>query len=91
VDKQIENQILDRRSFKNFLGAGTGDKVPGKKTVWAFREKLTESGLVEDLFAQFNYNLEQKELIFYQGLLLDASFSVAPRQRNTREENQKIC
>jgi len=89
-DKQVEYQILDRTSFKNFLGLETGDKVPDEKTVWAFREKLTGSGLVEDLFAQFNDYLEQKELILNQGQMLDASFTVAPRQRNTREENQKI-
>lgn len=89
-DKQVEYQILDRSSFKNFLGLETGDKVPDEKTVWAFRENLTRSGLVEDLFGLFNDHLEQKELIFNQGQMIDASFTVAPRQRNTREENQKI-
>ncbi|PIV16022.1 MAG: IS5/IS1182 family transposase [Flavobacteriales bacterium CG03_land_8_20_14_0_80_35_15] len=89
-DKQVEYQILDRNSFKNFLGLETGDKVPDEKTVWAFREAITKTGLVEDLFAQFKNYLEQKELIFNQGQLIDASFTVAPRQRNTREENQKI-
>ena len=29
-------------------------------------------------------------MIFNEGQLIDASFTVAPRQRNTREENQKI-
>lgn len=89
-DKQVEYQILDRSSFKHFLGLGSGDKVPDEKTVWAFREKLTESGLIEDIFAMFNDHLELKELILNQGQMLDASFTVAPRQRNTREENQKI-
>lgn len=89
-DKQVEYQILDRSSFKNFLGLETGDKIPDEKTVWAFRENLTRSGLVEDLFAQFKYFLEAKELIFNEGQMVDASFTVAPRQRNTREENEKI-
>ena len=34
-DKQVEYQIIDRTSFKNFLDLGTGDKVPDEKTVWA--------------------------------------------------------
>jgi len=46
-DTQIEYQILDRLSFKKFLGLESGDKVPDEKTVWAFRENLTNSGLVE--------------------------------------------
>ena len=89
-DKQVEYQILDRNSFRNFLKLETGDKVPDEKTVWAFREALTKTGLVEDLFKQFKDYLEQKELIFNEGQLIDASFTIAPRQRNTREENKKI-
>ena len=89
-DTQIEYQILDRLSFKNFLGLESGDKVPDKKTVWAFREKLTNEGLVEDIFLQFTKYLESKGLIMNEGKMVDASFTVAPRQRNTREENKTI-
>ena len=89
-DKQIEYQILDRISFKIFLGLATGDKIPDEKTVWAFRESVTNSGLIDDLFTQFKNYLESKELIFNEGQLVDASFTIAPRQRNTREENKKI-
>ncbi len=88
-DKQVECQILDRASFKNFLGLDTGDKIPDEKTVWAFRETLTRTGLIEDLFTQFKSFLETKELILNEGQMIDASFTIAPRQRNTREENDK--
>ena len=89
-DTQIEYQILDRLSFKKFLKLESGDKVPDEKTVWAFRENLTNSGLVEELFAQFKQYLESKSLIMNEGKMVDASFTVAPRQRNTREENKTI-
>ena len=89
-DNQVEYQILDRISFKTFLGLETGDKVPDEKTVWSFRERITKTGLVEELFEQFTSFLEKQELIFNEGQLIDASFTVAPRQRNTREENKKI-
>jgi IS5 family transposase len=89
-DKQVEYQIIDRTSFKRFLGLETGDKVPDEKTVWAFREQLTKTGLVDELFGQFIEYLESKELIFNEGQIIDASFTLAPRQRNTREENQQI-
>ncbi len=89
-DSQVEYQILDRTSFKKFLGLETGDKVPDEKTVWAFRENLTRTGLVEDLFGQFIGFLESKGMIFNKGQLVDASFTIAPRQRNTREENKMI-
>ena len=88
-DSQVEYQILDRTSFKAFLGLETGDKVPDEKTVWSFRERITKTGLVEGLFDQFTSFLEEKELLLNQGQMIDASFTVAPRQRNTREENKK--
>jgi transposase, IS5 family len=89
-DNQVEYQIIDRLSFKSFLGLETGDKVPDEKTIWAFREKLTEMGLVEDLFDLFGQHLKEKGLIFNEGKILDASFTEVPRQRNTREENKQI-
>lgn len=89
-DKQVEYQIIDRLSFKRFLGLETGDKVPDEKTVWAFREQLTKVGLVDELFDQFIGHLESNGLIFNEGQIIDASFTIAPRQRNTREENRQI-
>lgn len=89
-DKQIEYQILDRMSFKNFLQLETGDKVPDEKTIWAFRETLTKLSIIEDVFKEFRNFLESKNLIFNEGQMIDASFTVAPRQRNTKEENDKI-
>jgi IS5 family transposase len=89
-DTQIEYQILDRLSFKKFLGLESGDKVPDEKTVWLFRENLTNSGMVEELFTQFTDYLASKDLIMNEGKMIDASFTVAPRQRNTREENKLI-
>lgn len=89
-DTQLEYQIIDRISFKKFLGLESGDKVPDEKTVWAFRELLTKKGLVETLFVEFREYLISKGLIMNEGKMIDASFTVAPRQRNTKEENQKI-
>ncbi len=89
-DKQVEYQIVDRMSFKKFLGLETGDKVPDEKTIWAFRERLTQTASVEELFGLFVSHLEQKGLIFNEGQIIDASFMEIPRQRNTREENKMI-
>jgi len=89
-DTQVEYQIIDRISFKKFLGLESGDKVPDEKTVWAFRENITNTGIVQVLFNQFISYLEDKSMIFNEGKLIDASFTIAPRQRNTKEENDKI-
>lgn len=89
-DTQLEYQIIDRISFKKFLGLESGDKVPDEKTVWAFRESLTTKGLVEKLFTEFRAYLESKGLIMNEGKMIDASFTLTPRQRNTKEENKQI-
>ena len=89
-DSQLEYQIIDRASFKRFLGLESGDKVPDEKTVWAFRERVTKEGLIEKIFQQFNAYLEGKGLIMNEGKMIDASFTIAPRQRNTHDENKTI-
>ena len=77
-------------SFKKFLGLETGDKVPDEKTIWSFRERLTQTASIEELFELFVSHLEQKGLIFNEGQIIDASFVEIPRQRNTREESKII-
>jgi Transposase domain (DUF772) len=52
-DDQAEFQIQDRLSFMRFLGLGLGERVPDAKTIWLFREHLTQAGAVEKLFARF--------------------------------------
>lgn len=89
-DRQVQFQIIDRTSFKEFLGLSSGDRIPDEKTVWLFREQLTRTGLVEDLFSSFMEVLQSKGMILNEGKMIDASFTVAPRQRNTREENKQI-
>lgn len=89
-DDQVEYQICDRLSFMRFLGLTLADDVPDSKTIWLFRERLTDLGLVEILFGTFLKKLEDLNLVIHEGKIIDASFVEIPRQRNTREENKQI-
>ena len=89
-DEQTEYQIVDRTSFRDFLGLASGDKVPDARTIWAFKEQLTVKALHDKLFADFDRFLREKNLIMSQGVIIDGSFVEIPRQRNTREENKAI-
>lgn len=89
-DDQIEFQIRDRLSFMRFLGLSLGDTVPDAKTVWLFREQLTEAGLVKKLFDQFDAFLRKNGFSAKKGQIIDASIISAPKQRNSRDENQQI-
>ena len=53
-DDQTEYQITDRISFQRFLGLSLGEKVPDAKTIWVFKNTLTELGIIDVLFAEFN-------------------------------------
>ena len=90
ADHNTQYQILDRLSFRDFLGIQTASDVPDEKTVWKYREALTKSGTYDKLFDEFSAYMAGKGLVFTEGKIIDASFVEAPRQRNTREENRKI-
>jgi IS5 family transposase len=89
-DEQTEYQIHDRYSFRKFLGLSAGEKIPDAKTIWHFNNKLAEQGLVEELFEEFEKQLEAYGYQAQGGQIIDASIIPVPRQRNSREENQAI-
>jgi len=89
-DDQVEYQINDRMSFMRFLDLTISDDVPDSKTVWNFREKLIDLGIIDDLFYVSTENLEKLGLILNHGRIIDASFVEVPRQRNKKEDNDAI-
>jgi IS5 family transposase len=89
-DEQTEYQINDRLSFKAFLGLRSGDRVPDSRTIWLFQENLIQKNLEEKLFALFHQYLDDLGLFVNEGKIIDASFVEVPRQRNKKEENEKI-
>lgn len=89
-DEQTEFQIKDRLSFQQFLGLQIGDKVPDEKTIWLFKEQLSEKNLSDQLFELFTRMLISNGIVAKEGSIVDASFVNVPRQRNSREENQTI-
>jgi IS5 family transposase len=89
-DGSMEFQIADRSSFRNFLGIQSIKGVPDEKTIWAYRERLKDSGDLKKLFADFHRRLNKLGLIANKGKVVDATLVKAPIQRNTKEENQSI-
>lgn len=91
-DDATEEQIFDRTSFKSFLGLRIGDDIPDAKTIWDFKQRIEADGREggRKLFEQFGQILEGKGIIAREGSIIDASFTEAPRQRNEREQNQRI-
>jgi len=89
-DAQAEYQIKDRLSFMRFLGLSLCNDVPDDKTIWFFREQLVKAEIIDTLFYGFMKELERNRLITRDGSIVDATFVDAPRQRNSKDENDSI-
>jgi IS5 family transposase len=55
-----------------------------------FREQLTEAGVIEKAFEQFEAYLCEQGFTARKGQIVDASIVAVPKQRNNREENKQI-
>ena len=82
-DDQAQFQIQDRLSFMRFLGLGLGDRVPDAKTIWLFREHLTQAKAVENLFARFDRHLSKTGYLAMGGQIVD----VEPMERHAFERH----
>lgn len=91
-DDATEFQIKDRFSFMAFLDLRPGDQVPDANTLWDFKELIEKDGRdgSRKLFEAFHALLSAEGLLAKEGRIVDASFIEAPRQRNSREQNQQI-
>ncbi len=90
-DDALEYQIRDRLSFMRFLGLHLEGSVPDAKTVWLYREALAETGAVAELSAVFDAFLRQRGYLTMGGQIVDATLVAAPRNRNSRDENETFA
>lgn len=72
-DPGLEEAILDRLSFRRFLGLSLSDPVPDETRICRFRNLLAEQDLGERLFARLAEQLQAKGLIVRRGTLVDAT------------------
>jgi transposase, IS5 family len=89
-DEGLEYQTHDRESFRRFVGLSPSAEVPDATTVWLFRERLREAGLIEELFERFNEFLSGNGYAAQGGQIIDATLVPVPIQRNSREESKQL-
>ncbi|MCP1237955.1 transposase, partial [Gluconobacter kondonii] len=89
-DERTEYLINDRLSFMRFLGLALSDRVPDARTVWLFRERLTQAGAIDGLFNYFDTTLRNAGYLPMSGQILDATLVAAPKQRNTNAEKADL-
>lgn len=85
-DPQMEDALFDRMSFLSFVGLSAEDRTPDHSTIWRFREKLAEDGLIERLFAELGRQLTARGVAVKQGTLIDASIVASAARRPRMNE-----
>lgn len=89
-DARMEYLIRDRLSWLRFLDFDLGVATPDANTIRLFREKLTEAGALDVLFADFDRQLKERGYLAMGGQIVDATLVAAPKQRNTQAEKDAI-
>jgi IS5 family transposase len=90
ADARMEYLIRDRLSSLRFLGFDLGAPTPDANTIRLFREKLTETGALDMVFADFGRQLKERGYLAMGGQIVDATLVAAPKQRNTVPEKDAI-
>jgi IS5 family transposase len=76
-DTGLEEALLDRMSFRRFVGLSGDEAGPDHSTLWRFRQALARQGLDKALLEAVNGQLDAQGLIVRQGTLIDASLIAA--------------
>ena len=74
-DRELEEALGDRLSFKRFVGLSLEDTAPDHTVLNRFRNQLVELGLLEKLklFGELDRQLENAGLILKRGTMLGAT------------------
>ncbi len=72
-DAETEEALIDRLSFRRFIGVALTERVPDHSTICRFRNLLVEQGLLDKLFAELDRQLDRAGLILRRGTMLDAT------------------
>jgi IS5 family transposase len=84
-DRELEDALWDRLSFRRFLGLGMEESAPDHSVVCKFRNALVAEGLMEKLFAELDGQLEAAGVILRRGTMLDATLIETQAARPPRE------
>ena len=72
-DRELEEALGDRLSFRRFAGLGLGEGIPDHTVLSRFRNLLVGEGLLEKLFGELDRQLEKAGVILKHGTMLDAT------------------
>lgn len=84
-DPQLEENLLDRLSFRRFVGLSLQDDTPDESTFSYFRTRLREAELERILFDKTIEHLDRQGLTVRDGTLVDAT--IIEQSRGAKRED----
>jgi transposase, IS5 family len=84
-DRELEEALDDRLSFRRFVGLSLEEPVPDHTVLNRFRNLLVGDGLLERLFGELDRQLEKAGVILKRGTMLDATLIEASSAPPTGE------
>jgi IS5 family transposase len=72
-DRELEEALDDRLSFRRFAGLSLEEAVPDHSVLNRFRNVLASEGLLEKLFAELDRQLDNAGVALKRGTMLDAT------------------
>lgn len=72
-ERELEEALDDRLSFRRFVGLSLEEAVPDHTVLNRFRNRLVSEALLEKLFAELDRQLEKAGVILKRGTMLDAT------------------
>jgi len=88
-DPELEFQIHDRLSFRNFLDFS--ENIPDFSTIWKIRERLKDAGVDKLIWTELQKQLNSKGYKVKEGVIQDATFIEADlgKKRYYKEKKAK--
>lgn len=87
-ERELEEALNDRLSFKRFVGLSFEEAAPDHTVLNRFRNRLIEEKLVEKLFGELDRQLEKAGVILKRGTMLDATLIEAVSTPPTRDSDE---
>jgi IS5 family transposase len=72
-ERELEEALADRLSFRRFVGLSLEEAVPDHTVLNRFRNALVTGGLTEKLFGELDRQLEKAGVVLKRGTMLDAT------------------
>lgn len=88
-DPELEFQVHDRLSFRNFLDFPKS--IPDFSTIWKIRERLKDAGIERQIWDELQKQLDDKGYTVKKGVIQDATFVEADlgKKRYYKEKKAK--